>query len=147
MGCCPASFTAQAFSVLGWLDPGMHLGHLAYSIIPGQRDTPKRLGFWSFLHRHRRYVHHPDAFVQCFQGKPADLYLVSLPDDEPNFPRCPTLGHPLICHCCVIIVWFNRHTMFKRGTGTTEVLMPEKSSNLTPETGELEVNSLSASVG
>lgn len=47
----------------------------------------------------------------------------------------------------VIIVWLNRHTMFERGTGVTEVLLPEQSSGLASETGEIERNPLSPVVG
>jgi hypothetical protein len=47
----------------------------------------------------------------------------------------------------VIIVWLNRHTMFKRGTGTTEVLMPEQSSDLAPEPAEMGIDSIPTIVG
>ena len=66
---------------------------------------------------------------------------------NPIFPDAQPWDILLFVIAAVIIVWFNRNTMFKRGTGITEVLMPEKSSDLAPETGEMAINSLSTTVG
>ena len=66
---------------------------------------------------------------------------------NPAFPDAQPWDILLFVIAAVIIVWLNRHTMFKRGTGITEVLMPEKSIDLAPETGELGINSLSTTIG
>jgi len=66
---------------------------------------------------------------------------------NPAFPDAQPWDILLFVIAAVIIVWLNRHTMFKRGTGITEVLMPEKSNNLALETGELGINSLSTTIG
>jgi len=66
---------------------------------------------------------------------------------NPAFPDAQPWDILLFVIAAVIIVWLNRNTMFKRGTGITEVLMPEKSSDLAPETGEMGINSLSTMVG
>ena len=66
---------------------------------------------------------------------------------NPIFPDAQPWDTLMFIIAAVIIVWLNRHTMFKRGTGITEVLMPEKSSDLAPETGEMGINSLPTTVG
>jgi len=47
----------------------------------------------------------------------------------------------------VVIVFLNRRTMFKKGTGVTEVLMPEHESETTYEADEAAQKSLSATAG
>ncbi len=66
---------------------------------------------------------------------------------NPIFPDAQPWDTLLFVIAAVIIVWLNRRTMFKRGTGITEALMPEKSSDLARETGEMGLNSLPTMVG
>ena len=66
---------------------------------------------------------------------------------NPIFPDAQPWDILLFVMAAVIIVWINRKTMFKRGTGITEVLMSEKGTDLVPETGELGINSLSTTIG
>ncbi len=66
---------------------------------------------------------------------------------NPIFPDAQPWDTLMFMIAAVIIVWLNRHTMFKRGTGITEVLMPEKISDPAVETGEMGINSLSTRVG
>ena len=56
---------------------------------------------------------------------------------NPIFPDAQPWDTLFFILAAVVVVWLNRHTMFKRGTGITEVLMPEKNSDLAPETGEM----------
>jgi hypothetical protein len=44
----------------------------------------------------------------------------------------------------VVIVVLNHHTMFKKGTGLTEVLMSERASETTYEADEVTKNALFA---
>ena len=66
---------------------------------------------------------------------------------NPIFPDAQPWDMLIFIIAAALVVWLNRHTMFKRGTGITEVLMPEKRSDLAPETGELGINSLSTTIG
>ena len=56
---------------------------------------------------------------------------------NPAFPDAQPWDILLFVIAAIVVVWVNRRTMFKRGTGVTEVLMPEKSSDLTPKTGDI----------
>jgi membrane protease YdiL (CAAX protease family) len=53
---------------------------------------------------------------------------------NPVFPDAQPWDILLFVIAAVIIVWINRKTMFKRGNGITEVLMPEKGTDLAMET-------------
>jgi membrane protease YdiL (CAAX protease family) len=64
-------------------------------------------------------------------------YLYHFQMMNPIFPDTQPWDNLLFGIVAVIIVVLNRKTMFKKGTGVTEVLMPEKSSNLASETDEL----------
>ncbi len=66
---------------------------------------------------------------------------------NPVFPDAQPWDTLMFIIAAVIIVWVNRHTMFKRGTGITEVLMPENSRDLAPDTGDVELNSLPSMAG
>ena len=82
----PTAVTAQALSILGWPDPGLYLGPLAYPLLPDRRVSPERLVIRALLHRYRRHLGHPDTPIQQCPWQPAYLCPVSLPDDEPCFP-------------------------------------------------------------
>ncbi|MBN1318432.1 MAG: CPBP family intramembrane metalloprotease [Anaerolineales bacterium] len=56
---------------------------------------------------------------------------------NPVFPDAQPWDILIFVFAAVLVVWLNRYTMFKRGIGITEVLMPEKVSDLAPETGEM----------
>jgi membrane protease YdiL (CAAX protease family) len=61
---------------------------------------------------------------------------------NPIFPDAQPWDIYLYTIVAVIIVWLNRQSMFKNGTGITEVLMPGKSSDLAPNAGKIGGNSL-----
>ncbi|WP_420643690.1 CPBP family intramembrane glutamic endopeptidase [Candidatus Leptofilum sp.] len=52
-------------------------------------------------------------------------YLYHFQMMNPIFPDAQPWDHLLIAIVAVVVVVLNRHTMFKKGTGVTEVLMPE----------------------
>ena len=59
---------------------------------------------------------------------------------NPIFPDAQPWDNILWIAMAVIIVWLNRKTMFQRGYGVTEVLMPERSDNSASEVGEMSPN-------
>ncbi len=74
-------------------------------------------------------------------------YLYHFQMMNPIFPDAQPWDSLLVALAAVVIVVLNRRTMFKKGAGVTEVLMPEKSSDLPPETGEMAIKPSSAMVG
>ena len=55
-------------------------------------------------------------------------YLFHFQVMNPIFPDAQPWDNLLFIMAAIIIVWLNRHTMFKRGSGTTEILMPEQNN-------------------
>lgn len=66
---------------------------------------------------------------------------------NPIFPDAQPWDILLFVIAAIIIVWINRKMMFKRGTSITDVLMPEKASDLIPETGEIAKNPIPTAIG
>jgi membrane protease YdiL (CAAX protease family) len=67
-------------------------------------------------------------------------YLYHFQVMNPIIPDGQPWENLLFALAAVIIVVLNRHTMFKRGAGVTEVLMPEQSNNLALERDEMSLN-------
>jgi hypothetical protein len=55
---------------------------------------------------------------------------------NPIFPDAQPWDNLLFALAAVFIVVLNRRTMFNRGAGVTDVLMPEQRDNLALETDE-----------
>jgi membrane protease YdiL (CAAX protease family) len=66
---------------------------------------------------------------------------------NPIFPDAQPWDILLFVIAAVIIVWINRKTMFKRGTGITEVLMPETITDLDTKVDEITKNSFATISG
>lgn len=62
---------------------------------------------------------------------------------NPIWPDAQPWDSLLFALVAVFIVVLNRRTMFKKGTGVTDVLMPEQRDNLSSETDEKSLNPLS----
>ena len=69
-------------------------------------------------------------------------YLYHFQMMNPIWPDAQPWDSFLFTFVAIIIVWLNRRTMFKRGEGVTEVLMPEQRDNLALETNEMSLNQL-----
>ena len=67
-------------------------------------------------------------------------YLYHFQMMNPIWPDAQPWDNLLFAIVAVVIVVLNRHTMFKKGSGVTEVLMPERSNNLALETDEMSPN-------
>jgi hypothetical protein len=74
-------------------------------------------------------------------------YLYHFQMMNPIFPDGQPWDNLLFGIAAVIIVILNRHTMFKKGAGVTEVLMPGQEAKLTSEADETTKNSLPATAG
>lgn len=74
-------------------------------------------------------------------------YLYHFQVMNPIFPDAQPWSNLLIALAAVVIVVLNRRTMFKKGAGVTEVLMPEQDSEIAYEADETTKNSLSATAG
>ncbi len=61
---------------------------------------------------------------------------------NPAFPDAQPWDTLMFVIAAVIIVWLNRRTMFKRGEGITEVLMPARNGKLFGRTSTLEANEI-----
>jgi hypothetical protein len=49
---------------------------------------------------------------------------------NPIWPDAQPWDNLLFVAAAAIIVWLNRHTMFQRGSGVTDILMPEQETEL-----------------
>jgi hypothetical protein len=56
---------------------------------------------------------------------------------NPVFPDAQPWDILLFVIAAIVVVWVNRRTMFQHGTGITEVLMPENSTDLAPKVDEI----------
>ena len=74
-------------------------------------------------------------------------YLYHFQVMNPIFPDGQPWDNLLVSIVAVVVVVLNRHTMFKKGSGVTEVLMPEHESETTYEADEATQKSLSAMAG
>jgi hypothetical protein len=74
-------------------------------------------------------------------------YLYHFQVMNPIFPDGQPWDNLLFGIAAVVIVILNRRTMFKKGTGVTEVLMPEQEGEITHEADETTKDSLSATAG
>ncbi len=74
-------------------------------------------------------------------------YLYHFQMMNPIFPDAQPWDNLLFAIAAVVIVILNRHTMFKKGAGVTEVLMPELEVETTYQVDETSKNSLSATTG
>jgi membrane protease YdiL (CAAX protease family) len=74
-------------------------------------------------------------------------YLYHFQMMNPIFPDAQPWDNLLIALAAVVIVVLNRRTMFKKGTGVTEVLMPGREAEITSETDKAAKESLAATVG
>ena len=73
-------------------------------------------------------------------------YLYHFQMMNPLFPDAQPWDSLFVAIAAVVIVILNRRTMFKKGTGVTEVLMPEQEGELTNEAKDTTKNPLSATV-
>ena len=71
-------------------------------------------------------------------------YLYHFQMMNPIFPDAQPWDNLLFAIAAVVIVILNRRTMFKKGSGVTEVLMPEREAEITHVADETAKNSLSA---
>ena len=74
-------------------------------------------------------------------------YLYHFQVMNPIFPDTQPWDNLLFGIVAVVIVVLNRHTMFKKGAGVTEVLMPGRESETAYEADESAKNSLSSAAG
>jgi membrane protease YdiL (CAAX protease family) len=74
-------------------------------------------------------------------------YLYHFQMMNPIIPDAQPWENLLFGLAAVVIVVLTRRTMFKKGSGVTEVLMPERGSETTSEADETMNNSLSATAG
>jgi hypothetical protein len=74
-------------------------------------------------------------------------YLYHFQMMNPIWPDAQPWDNLLFGIVAVVVVILNRHTMFKKGSGVTEVLMPEHESETTYEVDETVNKSLSATAG
>ncbi len=105
---------------------------------------------WSFLPFLVGGVAISIVFTAVFNDSRGSLltaYLLHFQLNNPVWPDAQPWDNFLIAVIAVIIVWLKRYTMFKRGTGITGVLMPEKGSGLVPESDDMGTNSLLTTVG
>jgi hypothetical protein len=54
---------------------------------------------------------------------------------NPIWPDAQPWDNLLFIAAATIIVWLNRRTMFQRGSGVTDILMPEQKTELNPGMG------------
>jgi membrane protease YdiL (CAAX protease family) len=73
-------------------------------------------------------------------------YLYHFQIMNPIFPDAQPWDNLLFALAAVVIVVLNRRTMFKKGAGVTDVLMPEQRDNLASETDEMSLDPLSSTV-
>ena len=74
-------------------------------------------------------------------------YLYHFQMMNPIIPDAQPWENLLFALAAVVIVVLNRRTMFKKGAGVSEVLMPEREGEITYEADETTKNSLSAAAG
>jgi uncharacterized protein len=74
-------------------------------------------------------------------------YLYHFQMMNPIFPDGQPWDNLLFVLTAVVVVILNRHTMFKKGAGVTDVLMPNREAETTSEADEITNNSLSATTG
>jgi hypothetical protein len=74
-------------------------------------------------------------------------YLYHFQMMNPIIPDAQPWENLLFVLVAVVIVVLNRRTMFKKGSGVTEVLLPEQDSEITYMVDETADNSLSAAAG
>jgi membrane protease YdiL (CAAX protease family) len=74
-------------------------------------------------------------------------YLYHFQMMNPIFPDAQPWDSLLVALAAVVIVILNRHTMFKKGAGVTEVLMPGREAELISEAEGITKKSLSAAAG
>jgi len=74
-------------------------------------------------------------------------YLYHFQMMNPIIPDAQPWENYIFAIAAVVIVFLNRRTMFKKGSGVTEVLMPELESETTYKADETSKNSLSAAAG
>ena len=74
-------------------------------------------------------------------------YLYHFQMMNPIFPDGQPWDNLLFILTAVVVVILNRHTMFKKGAGVTDVLMPNREAATTSEANEITKNSLSATTG
>jgi hypothetical protein len=66
---------------------------------------------------------------------------------NPAFPDAQPWDTLMFVMAAVIVVWLNRRTMFQLGTGITEVLMLEKTSDQAPKIDDMTHNPIATAVG
>ena len=69
-------------------------------------------------------------------------YLYHFQMMNPIWPDAQPWDSFIFTFVAIIIVWLNRRTMFRRGEGVTDVLMPEQSKDLILETDETSLTHL-----
>ena len=119
--CCSADLPR-----LGRLDPWRHLGDLAHPLFPDERHAPERLVIRALLPGHRRRFRHPDAVLfNVARGSLLIAVLYHFQMMNPIWPDAQPWDNFFFVAVAVIVVWLNRRQMFKRGSGVTDVIMPE----------------------
>lgn len=66
---------------------------------------------------------------------------------NPIFPDAQPWDNLIFTLAAVVIVVLNRRTMFTKGAGVTEILMPERGREMSHNADEAMKNSLSATAG
>ncbi len=72
-------------------------------------------------------------FFNVSRGSLLIAYLYHFQLMNPIFPDAQPYDNILWIIIAVVIVWLNRRTMFQRGSGVTDVLMPEESQSTTQD--------------
>jgi hypothetical protein len=66
------------------------------------------------------------ALFNDSHGSLLTAVLVHFQLNNPIWPEAQPWDSPLFAIAAVIIVWLDRHRMFQRGFGITDILMPEQ---------------------
>jgi len=66
------------------------------------------------------------ALFNDSRGSLLTAVLIHFQMNNPIWPDAQPWDSPLLAIAAVIIVWLNRRTMFQRGSGITDILMPER---------------------
>ena len=129
-GTRPASAAAQAGSLLGRFSRGHHLGSLAH---PAFLMNETVYSPWSAVPYFGGVIAVSVILTPMFNSARGSLliaYLYHFQVMNPIFPDAQPWDYLLFALAAVFIVVLNRHTMFKKGAGVTEVLMPERDSEI-----------------
>jgi membrane protease YdiL (CAAX protease family) len=66
------------------------------------------------------------ALFNASRGSLLTAVLIHFQMNNPIWPDAQPWDNLLLATAAIIIVWLNRHTMFQRGSGITDILIPEQ---------------------